>query len=73
MPSDAGDFHDIQPLLEQPGGGLVAQVVEPQVLDAGPAYSADVGTFDGFGGDAGEGLPMQAAGQGAQHPDGSRG
>ena len=53
MPGDAGDFHDIQALLEQPGGGLVAQVVEPQILDPGSAHCADVGAFDGLSGDAG--------------------
>ena len=62
---DAGDFHDIEALLEQPGGGLVAQVMKPEVFDAGPAYRADIGAFDGFGGDAGENVAMQAAGQGA--------
>ena len=37
VPGDAGDFHDVQPLLEQPGGGLVAQVMEAQVLGASGA------------------------------------
>ena len=72
VPGDAGNFHDIQPFLEQPGGGLMAQVVESQVLDTGPAYGADIGTLDGLGGEAGEDRAMQAAGQGAQYPDGSR-
>ena len=70
MAGDAGDLHNIQALLEQPGGGLVTQVVEPEVLDAGTSHRANVGTFDGLGGEAGEGLPM---GQGAQYPDGGRG
>jgi hypothetical protein len=62
---DRGDLHDIETLLEQSGGGLVAQVMEPEVLDAGPAHRTDVGALDSLGGDAGEDLAMQAAGQGA--------
>ena len=73
MAGDAGDLHDIETLLEQPGGGLVAQVVEPEVLDAGPAHRADVSTLNGLGGKAGECLPVKTAGQGAQYPDSSRG
>ena len=51
--ADAGDSHDIETLLEQPRGGLVAQVMKPDVFEAGPAYRADIGAFDGFGGKAG--------------------
>ena len=61
VPGDAGDFHDVQPLLEQPGGGLVAQVMEAQVLDAGASHGADIGALDGLGGEAGEDRAMQAA------------
>ena len=50
---DAGDFHDIEALLEQPGGGLVAQVVEAEVFDVGPAYRTQLGALDRFGGDTG--------------------
>ena len=70
---DAGDLHNIQSFLKQPGGGLMAQVVESQVLDAGPAYGADIGTLDGLGGKAEKDRTVQAAGQGAQHPDGGGG
>ena len=73
VPGNAGDFHDIQTRLEQQGGGLMAQVMEAQVFDAGPAHGADVGALDGLGGEAGEDRAMQAAGQGAQHPHGGRG
>ncbi len=38
MAGDAGYLYAIEALLEQPGGGLVAQVVEPEVLDAGSVY-----------------------------------
>jgi hypothetical protein len=40
---DARDFHDVQSLLEQPGGRLVAQVMEAEVFDAGPSYRTQVG------------------------------
>mgnify|MGYP001817854514 FL=1 len=63
--ADAGDFHDIETLLEQPRSGLVAQVMKPETFDAGPAYRADIGAFDSFGGEAGENVTMQTAGQGA--------
>jgi hypothetical protein len=36
MPGDRRDLHRVQPELEEPRGGLVPQVVEPQALDAGP-------------------------------------
>lgn len=62
MAGNTGDLHDIQAFLEQPGGGLVAQVVEAQVLDAGPAHGTDIGTLDGLGGDAGEDRAVKAAG-----------
>src|SRR5680860_1342895 len=41
VPGDAGDFHDIQTLLEQPGSSLVAQVMKAQILETGPAHGAD--------------------------------
>ena len=37
VPGNTGDFHNIQPFLEQPGSGLVAQIVEPEILDTGAA------------------------------------
>ena len=63
VPGDAGDLHDIQSLLEQSGGGLVAQVMEAEVFDPGPAYCPHAGTLDGLGGDAGKDIAVQAAGQ----------
>ena len=51
---DAGDLHDIQPLLEQSGRGLVAQIVEAEVLNTGPAYCAHAGALHRLGGDARE-------------------
>jgi hypothetical protein len=67
---DAGDFHDVQSLLEQPGGRLVTQVVEAEFLDTGPSGRAHVGALHRLGGDAGENIAVQGAGQGAQYDDG---
>jgi hypothetical protein len=39
---DAGDLHDVQPFLEQPGGGLVAQVMESEVFDDVSTYRTHV-------------------------------
>jgi len=72
VPGDGRDLHDIEALLEQTGGCLVAQVVESQVINTGPADRADVGALDGLGGDARGNLPVKAAGQGAQYLDSSR-
>ena len=63
VPGDARDLHDIQPFLEQPSGGLVAQVVEAEVFDSGPSGCPHVGTLHGLGGDAGEHIAVQTAGQ----------
>jgi hypothetical protein len=63
MASNTGHLHNIQSLLEQPRGGLVAQVVEPKILDPGPANGADIGAFDGLGGKPWEDLSMQTAWQ----------
>ena len=65
VPGDAGNLHDVEAFLEQPGSGLMAQVVESEVLNAGPAHSADIGALDGLSGEAGEDRSVQAAGQGA--------
>lgn len=46
MASDTGHFHDVEAFLEQPGGGLVAQVVESEIHDPGPANGANIGTID---------------------------
>ena len=70
VPGDACDFHDVQPLLEQPGGRLVAQVVEAEVFDAGPSYRTHVGALHRLGGDTGSGNVMQSVGQSAQYADG---
>ena len=69
---DARDLHNVQPLLEQPSGCLVAQVMETEILDAGPSDGAHVGALHGLGGAAGKHIAMQSAGQGAQYGDGSR-
>jgi len=60
---DAGDLHDVQSFLEQPSGGLMAQVVEVKALDPGPAYCPHAGTLYRLGGDAGEDIAVQAAGR----------
>ena len=41
---------DIETLLERAGGDFVAQVMKPEVFDAGPACRADTGAYRGFGG-----------------------
>ena len=70
---DAGHFHDVEAFLEQPGGGLVTQVVKVQIPDAGAVCRAPECAFDRFGGETGEDRTMQAAGLGAQDPDGGGG
>lgn len=73
MLGNAGDFHNIQTLLKQPGSGLMTQVVEAEVLDVGPTYCTNIGAFDGFGGSAGESRPVNTLGLGVQYLDGCRG
>jgi hypothetical protein len=65
----AGDgryLHDIETQLEKARGGLVAQVVKVQVLDACAAGRSGEGPFDCLGGEAGEHLAVEAAGQRTQ-------
>ena len=62
----AGDgryLHDIEAMLEQACGRLVAQIVEVQVLDVSAAGGAGEGAFDRLGREAGEHLAVGAAGQ----------
>ena len=61
MAGDAGDFHDVETLLEQSRRGLVVQIVKAQVLDAGPANGASEGAFDRFGGQTREHLAVDVA------------
>jgi len=70
MAGDAGRLHDVEVFLEQPSGGLVAQVVKVQICDTGPAYGASVGAFYSLGGEAGEAPAVDAAGECTQHLDG---
>jgi hypothetical protein len=65
VPSDAGDLHNVQSLLEKPRGRLVAQVVKAKVFDAGVTDGAHVGALHRLGGDAWEDVTMQGTGQGA--------
>ena len=72
VPGDARHLHYVETLLEQPGGRLVAQVVEAEALDVGPSSRPHVGALHRLGGNAPEDVTMQGTGQGAQHGDGGR-
>ena len=45
---DACHLHDVEPTLEQPGGRLVAQVVEVEVLDACPPDGTAAPTYSRY-------------------------
>ena len=72
VPRDARHLHDVEALLEQPGGSLVTQVVEAEVFDVGPFYRTHLRALDGLGGDAAEDVTVQGTGEGTRHGDGGR-
>ena len=57
---NAGHFHYIQAKLEEVRRDLMPQVMEMEVFNSGPAYGTDIGVFDGFRGEVGECLAVDA-------------
>ena len=50
VPGDHGDFHGVEALLKEAGGGLVAEIVEAQIINAPQFVEFDtLSTIQGTG------------------------